>query len=165
MNMTLYENAFFFFKNVLLFHRLLLVLHLVLQLIPLLLFSFLTFFFLVMFSCRSPPLSTVSSFIFKRPFISVFFSVLLSFGFPFLFNVLPCSLFVARSLSLSLSLFSVIPIFGYPFLFLLFPSLGSSPLSTYFSSRSSSRSSSHSSFSSYSSSSFSPFYDRASPLS
>ena len=54
-----------------------------------------------MFSCRSPPLSTVSSFIFKRPFISVFFSVLLSFGFPFLFNVLPCSLFIARSLSLS----------------------------------------------------------------
>ena len=101
--MTLYENAFFFFKNVLLFHRLLLlVLHLVLQLIPLLLFSFLTFFFLVMFSCRSPPLSTVSSFIFKRPFISVFFSVLLSFGFPFLFNVLPCSLFIARSLALSL---------------------------------------------------------------
>ena len=68
--------------------------------IPLLLFSFLTFFFLVMFSCRSPPLSTVSSFIFKRPFISVFFSVLLSFGFPFLFNVLPCSLSLARSLSL-----------------------------------------------------------------
>ena len=71
---------------------------------------------------------------------------------------------LARSLSLSLS---VIPIFGYPFLFLflLFPSLGSSPLSSYLSSRSSSSSSSHSPFSSYCSSSFSPFYDRASPLS
>ena len=45
-------------------------------------------------------------FIFKWPFMSVFFSVLLYFGFPFLFNVLPCSLFIARSLALSLSLSS-----------------------------------------------------------
>ena len=94
------------------------------------------------------------------------------FRFSFLVQCSPLlalyrSLARSLSLSLSLSLFSVIPIFGYPFLFLflLFPSLGSSPLSSYFPSRSSSRSSSHSPFSSYCSSSFSPFYDRASPLS
>ena len=88
------------------------------------------------------------------------------FRFSFLVQCSPL-LALYRSLALSLSLFSVIPIFGYPFLFLflLFPSLGSSPLSSYFSSRSSSRSSSHSPFSSYCSSSFSPFYDRVSPLS
>ena len=87
-----------------------------------------------------------------------------AFRFSFLVQ---CSPLLALYRSLALSLFSVIPIFGYPFLFLflLFPSLGSSPLSSYFSSRSSSRSSSHSPFSSYCSSSFSPFYDRVSPLS
>ena len=88
------------------------------------------------------------------------------FRFSFLVQCSPLlALYRSLARSRSLSLFSVIPIFGYPFLFLLFPSLGSSPLSSYLSSRSSSSSSSHSPFSSYCSSSFSPFYDRASPLS